>query len=1152
MINLLVVTARPNEEHDVGYRTISRPLLELIESCQLRVNVELLRPGTYEALSKHLEAKGAGFYHVIHFDCHGALMRYNELEKGAKANRYIYQTRWGRYDLQPYEGVKAFLFFEGESKGKADPVEAQELADLLTGKGIPVCILNACQSGKQVKEGKKESEAEGDTKKDESCETSLGSRLMIAGMQMVVAMAYSVTVSAAKIMMEHLYRHLFDNININEAIRLGRRELFMQKRRKAYFNQTIDLEDWLLPVVYSNKTVKFNLRQFTPQEEEEYFASIGSKFRFAQPEYGFFGRDLEILKIEKALLRQNILLLQGMGGTGKSTLLNYLRQWWQITNFSKDVFYFAYDQKAWTLAQILFEIAKSVYDRFELAQFQSMNQSVQLAKLAAKLRADYYVIILDNFESITGQELAVKNILNHEQQQEIQNLLIRLLNGNTRVVVGSRSREDWLQTTVFKQNIYQLQGLEEESCTILAEKILERNVPANHITEIRQDEDFKRLMKLLGGYPLAMEVVLANLKKQSSKEILSGLQAADINLDSGSEDKTKSILKCVEYSHSNLSSETQELLLCLAPFNGFIWRDRILDYINELKKLEPFINYTFDKFDIAIQESINWGLLSHFDNNPHLLIIQPVLTYFLKTKFDVINLAIRDALYEAFKSHYINLAGDYYHSLESQNAQEQQLGMLFCDLEYENLYNALEIFLYQKDDIRIFSVLHKYLIMKNDILNGVKLAEFVCARLEDYPNEFKDGELGYQIGGAFEKLAYSYTELKQYEKAQISYEKALEIYTSLTNIEKQQKQEFISITYHQLGMISQELHKFEEAKAYYRKSLHIKVKSSSSILESKIYHNLGVIAQELRNFSEARKNYCKSLAILEKLNETYHQAITYHELGRLAYNVRKFNEAKSHYQKALNICINFNDYYNQAKLYHQLGLVAYELRELTQAQSYYYKALEIKVEFNDRRYSEAVTYQELGRIAQQLGEFEEARRNYQKALEIRMEFGEYYSLASNYNQLGRIAAFMDEFKEAQDNYQKALEIFTEFGDYYGEANVYLNLGNIAHKLCEFSKAQLNYQQVLKIANKVGDMHQQACAYSNLGILANDLGKLEEAKYSFLLALNIWSECNDEYYLETIALPNIARLYQATKDESLLVAVVLIIDITVQELREAWE
>ncbi|MBW4623747.1 MAG: hypothetical protein KME17_30850 [Cyanosarcina radialis HA8281-LM2] len=30
VINLLIVVARPDEEHDVGYRTISRPLIEAI------------------------------------------------------------------------------------------------------------------------------------------------------------------------------------------------------------------------------------------------------------------------------------------------------------------------------------------------------------------------------------------------------------------------------------------------------------------------------------------------------------------------------------------------------------------------------------------------------------------------------------------------------------------------------------------------------------------------------------------------------------------------------------------------------------------------------------------------------------------------------------------------------------------------------------------------------------------------------------------------------------------------------------------------------------------------------------------------------------------------------------------------------------------
>ncbi len=137
-INLLVVTARPDEDRDVGYRTISRPLIELIENSQLPVNVDLLRPGNYEALSKHLEEKGEGYYHIIHFDVHGALMTYDQFEEGVEKNRYLYQRGYGLEDLPSYEGVKAFLFFEGEAKGEAVPVEATELADLLTGKGIPV------------------------------------------------------------------------------------------------------------------------------------------------------------------------------------------------------------------------------------------------------------------------------------------------------------------------------------------------------------------------------------------------------------------------------------------------------------------------------------------------------------------------------------------------------------------------------------------------------------------------------------------------------------------------------------------------------------------------------------------------------------------------------------------------------------------------------------------------------------------------------------------------------------------------------------------------------------------------------------------------------------------------------------------------------
>ena len=188
-VNLLVVTARPKGDRDVGYRTISRPLVEAIRNSQLRVKIELLRPGTYEALAKHLEAKGSGYYHIVHFDVHGGLMRYDDYQVGMENNRYLYDGRYGRSKaIKPYEGVKAFLALEVQEKGKSDLVEAEVIAELLTGKGIPVCILNACQSGKQVRsplapltKGGKENGGKRMGGIEDNRETSLGSRLMNAG-----------------------------------------------------------------------------------------------------------------------------------------------------------------------------------------------------------------------------------------------------------------------------------------------------------------------------------------------------------------------------------------------------------------------------------------------------------------------------------------------------------------------------------------------------------------------------------------------------------------------------------------------------------------------------------------------------------------------------------------------------------------------------------------------------------------------------------------------------------------------------------------------------------------------------------------------------------------------------------------------------------
>jgi len=1178
-INLLVVVARPKADRDVPHRTISRPLVELIRNSKLRVNIELLRPGTYEALAKHLESKGSGHYHIVHFDVHGSLQTYETYQERIKRKMYP-SSRYGREEIKPYKGLKAFLALEGKEKRKYDPVEAAELANLLTSKGIPVCILNACQSGKQLNQAEAE----------DNRETSLASRLMNAGIQMVVAMSYSVTVTAAEIIMEQIYRHLFSNKDLNQAIRLGRKELYDGKARKAAYNTDIDLEDWLLPVVYSNGKVTFNLRDFTTEEEEQYNLTLESKYKFTEPTYGFVGRDIDILFIERALLQHNILLLQGMGGTGKTTLLNHLQEWWQVTKFAEDSFYFAYDRKAYTLQQIIFEISQQLYNKFDLERFQAKSLEEQSQEISNKLRNESYVLILDNLESVTGQPLAIQNTLDESAREEIREFLVTLVGGKTKVVLGSRIGEDWLQESTFGDNSYRLQGLDSQARTDLAENILRKIDSSRSWHEIKRDRNFARLMNLLDGYPLAMNVVLVNLKQKSPEEILEQLEKAEI--DPGGEYKEDNILKCIEYSYSNLSVSAQKLLLLLAPFRGFVWTLLIPQYAEQLEKSKAFQDYSLDQLESAIAEVVKLGLLSPINQNySQFLAIQPILPYFIQTKLKEIDEGMRQSLQEVFKIYYGGLAGCYNIMMNSKDSQEKQTGIAFVYWEYENIYHALQISLAQEEPVYdVLECLFSYLGLINNKLKRLSLTKSICDSFKTYKRENQNAAWEKDMIFISFSLASFYQEERDYQTAENIYQNILNVILYREDIENSEKKSFQANVYHNLGRIAEESRQYQQAHDYYQQALEIKIEYDDRYSQADTYHQLGRIAEELRQYQKSNKYYQKSLEICIEYDDRYSQAKTYHQLGSVAGKLRKYQQANNYYQKSLDIYIEYGDRYSQAFTYHQLGVVAQELRQFQQANGYYQQALGITIEYGDP-HQQAGTYQQLGNVAYQLSQYQQANAYFKQALEITIEYGDYYDQAQTYQGLGNIASRLRQYQQAKDYYQKALEIYIAYEALYEQAGTYRNLGITAQKLRQFSQAkdysqkaleiyiayrdsyaqastyhqlgmlfqelgqfkqaQDYYQKVLKIKTEYEDLHSQANTYGQLGMLSEALLEFGQAKSYYLQALEIFVEFEDRQR-GGLTIRNLASLYQKTQDNSLLTEVAAIFNSTETGVRELFE
>jgi hypothetical protein len=208
---------------------------------------------------------------------------------------------------------------------------------------------------------------------------------------------------------------------------------------------------------------------------------------------------VDILQIETRVLstsegkRRNLLLVQGMGGAGKTTLVHHLGWWWQSTGLVDEIFHVGDDEKAHTRDQIVDHIARRLWNQAvppgmavspAFAQFQALQPALRQTMLTTHLRAERHLVILDNLESVTGASLTLPNTLSAADQGLVRGLLADLLDGETLVLLGSRGREARLtegpHAPLRVTDVYELLGLDDEAASTLAERILARRHAPPH------------------------------------------------------------------------------------------------------------------------------------------------------------------------------------------------------------------------------------------------------------------------------------------------------------------------------------------------------------------------------------------------------------------------------------------------------------------------------------------------------------------------------------------------------------------------------------------------------------------------------------------------------------------------------------------------
>jgi hypothetical protein len=389
-LRVLLVIARPAGQEDVGYRMIARPLLERLDAIRGEVDLQVLRPSTFQAFQREVQqAAVAGQpYQVVHFDGHGVL-----------AGR----PRAGEPGLGPRDQFGAgqaagLLLFEADGGGE-DPVSAAAFAAVVRDGRVPVVVLNACQSGAL----------------GEQTEAAVATRLLQDGAASVVAMGYSVYVVAAAEFMAAFYEALFSGRSVGEAVTAGRRRLFGHQQRPSP-KGAMALQDWMVPVHYARSDIRFPDLQPQPSTRpaglslDEALDQLRHNLADAAqardplaPVGRFVGRDDIIYQLELACRLQRVVVIHGPGGTGKTELAKAFGRWWQDTGgveVTNGVIFHSFEPGVATFG--LDGVISSVGLQLFGPDFALLAAEERHHLVTQTLREHRLLLVWDNFESVAS------------------------------------------------------------------------------------------------------------------------------------------------------------------------------------------------------------------------------------------------------------------------------------------------------------------------------------------------------------------------------------------------------------------------------------------------------------------------------------------------------------------------------------------------------------------------------------------------------------------------------------------------------------------------------------------------------------------------------------------------------------------------------
>jgi len=638
-IRLLYIACRPSGSQDVELRAVANRLLQDLGEDRARFDIKALRPPTFEQLQKELaDAKEAGRpYHIVHFDGHGV---YADLSKSMLADwaAALSSVTLGSGGT----GKHGYLLFEHPSEDKMRPVDGETLGKLLHDNGVPILVLNACQSAMH--------EASAAPKKAEGVHDevraigSLAQAVIDQGIPAVLGMRYSVYVVTAAQYIGQLYAALAKGRGFGQAATEGRKHLQLNPDRWVGLHPR-PLQDWFVPVVYEAAPIELLIASHAvalgEQPELDPVQSNHVLLKYV-PEEGFIGRDETILALDRAFDSHRVVLLHAYAGQGKTSTAVEFARWYSVTGGlgEQPLVLLASFESHTDLDDLLNQIGQPFAPMLEAQgiHWSAMNDAEKRRQLVLQLLR--YVPILwiwDNVEPVAGFPEGTESQWTAAEQDDLRDFLKQLkLDSASKVKVLLTSRRDEAKWLGGIPHRIAMPRMRNSDAAKLALKLgEEKNLKRSEIA------DWQPLLDYCAGNPLTLRVLVgqairAGLRgRERIAEFVEAIRSGEQQIEDADEKqgRDKSLGASLDYGFRNAFKDDElPIIALLHLFQRTVDAD-VLWAMGEVAEyaLPDVKGASREHLAGLLERGEDIGLLTEF--NPTYFNIHPALPWFLRQLF---------------------------------------------------------------------------------------------------------------------------------------------------------------------------------------------------------------------------------------------------------------------------------------------------------------------------------------------------------------------------------------------------------------------------------------------------------------------------------------------------------------------------------------